>query len=82
MIIVDIPMPGNCDDCPFSYLIRTGSYAGQTMCNAMEARANALRLREPETVVYNPHIPEDYLVDGFRTDRPCICPIIAELEVE
>ena len=78
MIRVDIPMPGNCEDCPFSYIIRTGELEGRMMCNAMEARAIALSLREPETVVYNPFLPEDCLVDGFRTNRPDSCPIVEE----
>lgn len=46
--------------------------------NQLEARTIALLLREPETVVYNPFLPEDCLVDGFRTNRPDSCPIMEE----
>ena len=81
MIVVDIPTPQNCDDCPFSYMIRTGMYEGRRMCNAMEARGNALRMAEPE-VTYNPYSPEDYLVDDYTKARPCVCPIIAEIDTE
>lgn len=48
------------------------------MCRAMESRAFARMIREPK-VTYN---PEGFMVDNHYTDRPCGCPIIAELEVD
>lgn len=81
MIKVDIPMPRNCDDCPFSYLIRSGIYEGHTMCNAMEARTNAMVFREP-SVTYDPFVPhdDDYLIDDYLRTKPDNCPIIEEVE--
>ena len=76
MIIVDIPMPKNCDECPFSYLIRTGANEGRTMCNAMESRA-IMRLREP-AVIYDPFTPDDFLIDCYAGTRPGACPIVEE----
>ena len=78
MIIVDIPTPHDCDNCPFSYMIRSGKNEGRTMCTAMESRAFARMIRDPK-ITYN---PEGFMVDNHYTDRPCGCPIIAELEVE
>ena len=39
MILVDIPMPENCLNCPCSYWIITGEYQGNWMCNAREFKA-------------------------------------------
>lgn len=72
MIIVDIPMPEKCFDCPFSYLITSGPHEGMTMCNAMEARGNArLKLSEPETV----YDPMEYMIDENMGTIPDNCPI-------
>lgn len=40
MIVIDMPMPQRCAQCPCIYLIMTGSRAGRTMCCAMEARGD------------------------------------------
>ena len=77
MIVVDIPMPGNCDECPFSYMIWSGKNEGRIMCTAMEARA-AMRLRE-EVVIYDPFTPEDFLIDDYLQSRPQACPIMEEV---
>ena len=36
MIVMDIPMPANCESCPCSYYVQTGEYAGAMICNARE----------------------------------------------
>lgn len=66
MIALDIPMPERCLDCPCSYQIRTGTYRGLTMCQAMECR-------EPG------HTEMYYIVEelGRRPDR-CV---MREIEV-
>ena len=38
MIVIDIPMPDKCFNCPLLYWIRSGEYEGRAMCNAIEAR--------------------------------------------
>jgi len=61
MIGLDMKMPEICVDCPCSYWIRTGDYAGYLMCAAMEK--------------INPHAgDESYLVDEFG-ERPNNCPM-------
>ena len=45
MIVVDMPMPKNCEDCPMSYWIWSGEYEGLMMCNALEFRERR-KLRE------------------------------------
>ena len=42
MILIDIPMPPSCMDCPCSYMVRSGEHDGETMCNAMEARGDGI----------------------------------------
>ena len=44
MILIDIPMPGSCHECPCSYMIMTGEHDGEIMCNAMEARGDGIVL--------------------------------------
>ena len=36
MILIDMPMPDRCLNCPCSYWIMTGSNSGRMMCNVME----------------------------------------------
>lgn len=69
MIMINIPMPEKCEDCPMSYYIRSGDYEGMMMCNAMEARDKYL-LREPTE-----DVTKNYLVDEWKPTRPENCPI-------
>lgn len=46
MVVLDIPMPKDCDECPCSYLIQNGECAGLMMCNAMEFKAKHTEFRE------------------------------------
>lgn len=39
MLMIDIPEPKTCEECPCSYWIRSGEYEGLMMCNAMEFKA-------------------------------------------
>lgn len=69
MILIDIPMPGNCGDCPCSYYVQTGDYEGMMICNAQEFKENAAGFREDLSeyfVVANDHRPES-------------CPIVMEV---
>lgn len=75
MIVVDMPMPQNCEDCPMSYWIRSGEYEGMMMCNALEFR-ESMKLREPAE-----DITKNYLVDSRPDKRPEGCPIIKEVKV-
>ena len=36
MIMIDIPEPKKCEECPCSYWVTSGDYEGLMMCNAME----------------------------------------------
>lgn len=36
MLMIDIPEPKTCEECPCSYWIRSGEYEGLLMCNALE----------------------------------------------
>lgn len=65
MIVIDIPMPENCMDCPCSYYIQTGEYEGRMMCNAKEFKANHSGFRE-ELSAY-------FVVE--ENHRPISCPI-------
>lgn len=76
MIMIDIPMPENCMDCPMSYWVRSGDYEGMMMCNAMEARDRALVLREPAE-----DITANYLVEEYAEKRPEKCPIAGEVNI-
>lgn len=76
MIIVDIPMPKRCMDCPFSYLIMSGKCEGMTMCNAMEARDNERIRFIEESVTYD---PMRYVIDETAKIKPTNCPIVGEV---
>ena len=73
MILMDIPMPGKCEDCPCSYWIQSGNYEGLMMCSAREAR-DRLVFREPGV-----DMTAQYLVDERKNERPPNCPIMAEV---
>ena len=66
MIVMDIPMPQNCLDCPCSYYIQTGDYAGVMMCNAMEFKSNSAGFRG--------EISKFFVV--AENHRPNSCPIV------
>ena len=65
MVIVDMPMPANCEDCPCSYYVQTGEYEGAMICNAMEFKANSLGFREELSKYF-------VVAEGHR---PSGCPI-------
>ena len=46
MIILDVPMPECCEECPCSYYVLTGEYEGKMICNAMEFKDTSAGLRE------------------------------------
>ena len=75
MVVVDMPMPEKCADCPLSYCISSGNYEGLIMCSAMEAKERRLMLREPVE-----DITARYLVDEYAEKRPGDCPIVAIVE--
>ena len=61
MIMMDIPEPKTCEDCPCSYMILTGEYEGLMMCNAMEFKAHSARFHEEVSryfVTADDHRPE------------------------
>ena len=62
MVIVDMPMPANCEDCPCSYYVQTGEYEGAMICNAMEFKANSMGFREELSkffIVMEDHRPDN-----------------------
>ena len=63
MIMMDIPEPKKCEDCPCSYWIQTGEYEGLMMCNAMEFKANNAGFHE-EVSRYFVVAPESHRPDG------------------
>ena len=66
MIVIDIPMPKNCEDCPCSYYVQTGEYEGAMICNAMEFKSNSAGFRE--------EISKFFVV--AENHRPDNCPIV------
>ena len=46
MILIDMPMPGSCIDCPCSHTVMSGEHDGELMCCAMEARGDDLVIVE------------------------------------
>ena len=62
MIMMDIPEPKTCEDCPCSYMILTGEYAGLMMCNAMEFKANSAGFHEEVSRYFV--APEDHRPEG------------------
>ena len=62
MIIVDVPMPANCGECPLAYWTMSDQDNGTLICHAVEHRDH------PE------HL-EDIFVDANAEDRPIFCPI-------
>lgn len=68
MIIIDIPMPKRCADCPCSYYIQTGIYEGMMMCNAMEFK---------QSTEFGTVLRENFIVE--EDHQPSNCPIKSEL---
>ena len=61
MIVMDIPEPKTCEDCPCFYQIRTGEWEGMTMCNAMEYKDISSGFRKELSryfVIAEDHKPE------------------------
>ena len=46
MILIDMPMPVNCEDCPCSHTVTMGELSGKLICCAMEARGDELVIVE------------------------------------
>ena len=70
MIVIDIPMPQNCNDCPCSYQIRSGEYEGYVMCNALEFKDVSDGFRK--------ELNKYFVVEQAR-HRPESCPIVMTL---
>ena len=66
MIMMDIPEPRKCEECPCSYWITSGEYEGLMMCNAMEFKANQSGFHEELKRYFI--VQEDH--------RPDNCPIM------
>lgn len=66
MIVMDIPEPRKCEDCPCSYWIKSGDYEGLMMCNAMEFKATQTGFHEEMRKYFI--VQED--------SRPDNCPIM------
>ena len=72
MILMDIPEPKRCEDCPCSYTILTGEYAGIMMCNAMEFKANSAGFHEEVSryfVTADDHRPEGCPIQVIRQNK-------------
>ena len=65
MIIVDMPVPDRCLNCPLSYMVMYGDMSGETICQAMEANGKKL---------------SSCLVDIRKRLRPIICPIVGMID--
>lgn len=70
MILMDMPMPESCGNCPCSYQIRTGEYEGMTMCNALEFK--------DINTGYKNEMSKYFVVEEERR-RPDNCPMILEI---
>ena len=66
MIVIDMPMPANCEACPCSYYVMTGEYEGMMICNAMEFKEKSSGFREELSKYYV--VAEDH--------RPDNCPMM------
>ena len=69
MVLVDMPLPDRCANCPLSYWVQSGDYEGMLMCNAMEANLEANGLDRTG----------ECIVDEWREKRPDECPILLEV---
>lgn len=69
MVVIDMPLPDRCYDCPLSYWVQSGDYEGMMMCNAMEANLEANGLDRTG----------ECLVDENATKRPHGCPMMAAI---
>lgn len=64
MIVIDIPMPETCMECPCSYWIQSGEHEDMMLCNALEFKMRATQSQIKRC-----------LVDEYATRRPKRCPI-------
>ena len=64
MITVDINMPDNCFECPFSSMIMSGDLEGTYQCHAMAARLEKYDLQK-------------CLIHEYDGKRPKNCPIVS-----
>ena len=73
MIVIDIPMPQTCMECPCSHLIQSGTYNGWTMCAAAEWKD----IKKTRKALNR----EDYLVEEWSNERQAVCPIRMEVRI-
>ena len=66
MIVMDIPEPKKCEECPCSYYITSGEYEGLMMCNAMEFKRTQAGFMDDLSRYFV--VAEDHRPDG--------CPIV------
>lgn len=66
MIVLDVPTPRRCMDCPCSHWILWGDYEGELMCNAKESKLALNGLDRTG----------ECLVDSESGKRPSDCPIV------
>ena len=59
MIMIDIPEPKICDECPCSYWIRSGEYEGRLMCQAMEFASRTEGINHTGKWVVDPDLIPD-----------------------
>ena len=64
MILMDIPEPRTCEDCPCAYWIRGGKYEGMLMCNAMEFKTRSEREFREDISHYFLVAPEAHRPEG------------------
>ena len=68
MILIDMPMPEKCRECPCAYWIMSGEYEGLLMCNALEWRDGSRQ-----------DVRKAFLVEEWANKRPEKCPIKMEV---
>ena len=70
MVLIDMPTPLYCEECPCSYWIQSGGHEGELMCEAIESKLSYSGAEE---------ILEKSLVDPMDRYRPAKCPIVCEI---
>ena len=73
MLLIDMPMPDNCGNCPCSYMILTGEHSGELMCCAMEWKF-VCKMGDSVT-----EFQQEWVV-SCNGKRPARCPIKGEIE--
>ena len=69
MVVVNMPLPKRCFDCPLSHWVESGDYEGMLMCNAMEANLELNGLDRTG----------ECLVDEDAAKRPDDCPMMNQI---